>query len=495
MKSTADEQPTSAASTNPNRALTVDSHRGVVLALVLALSVHYALVSSLQTGLFPATLGAVQREFGASHTDMGWLVAVYDLSQIGGAAAASLLSQTWHPSKLIAAGGILSLAGALLFASVDGGDGGTGNARSEDGRRGSGFAFLFPAQVLMGLGAACINVLCPHCVTCAVGGDTARGSFLLSAVYAGSSLGVVAAYVAAGVAGPAAWRALFVANGIAFVVPVGALWYYSRHEPPAALLIEDAEISDVADADGEAFQGDETQSMPPALSGAALDRLLFVALLTAVLRHRTAMLVIAMQTCQSFFLSACVTFLPKYLEDAMEQSATVASFLVALTIPACTAGMLASGWVIQRLSLDAVGVLRLLVLCASVQLPLNGIFFVPAAHIALFAVLLVANMALSFAAAVPSVMIFPMIFDKPHVVPYANGLSNVVVKLAGSMTGPVVLGALLDQRASISPGGAFLAVGVLAGGAALLCAVMALRAGLAPRRSKHPFFQQTVKAQ
>ncbi len=54
-------------------------------------------------------------------------------------------------------------------------------------------------------------------------------------------------------------------------------------------------------------------------------------------------------------------------------------------------------------------------------------------------------------------------------VPYANGLSKFVVKLAGSMTGPVVLGALLDRRGSISPGAAFLALGVLGGGLQRCC--------------------------
>jgi hypothetical protein len=139
-----------------------------VRPLVLTLSVHYALVSSLQSGLFPVTLPAVQRDFEVSHTDMAWLVAMYDITQIAGGLAASVLSRFVRPAVVVAMGGGCSLAGALLFAWI--------TPSSVGG--GGGFSLFYAAQGLMGLGAACVNVLCPNIVTCAVGGDTSRGSFL-----------------------------------------------------------------------------------------------------------------------------------------------------------------------------------------------------------------------------------------------------------------------------------------------------------------------------
>ncbi len=49
---------------------------------------------------------------------MAWLVAMYDITQIAGGLAASVLSRFVRPAVVVAMGGGCSLAGALLFAWI-----------------------------------------------------------------------------------------------------------------------------------------------------------------------------------------------------------------------------------------------------------------------------------------------------------------------------------------------------------------------------------------
>ena len=468
------------------------------LELVVSLScgVQYALVASLMTGLYPAVLDTLRMELNVPHVDMAFLVSMYDLFQIIGAVCWSLsvAMRLTSTGRLVAAGGLLSCAGALMFAIA-----GT-------------YVHLVASQVMLGIGAAAINVLCPSLLLqSTVGRSTSRCSLLLSLVYAASSGGVVAAYLVVGSVGPDPWRLLFAINGIVFVIPAAILAVVTpgkqqhtpsrrtrqpqsvelvrpdvdkSHEATGAIsttssredLDEAAPVSDSArltqcSSDGDRANDPETQSLSRATVSA------FTSMVLHLLSDRIVMLIVAVQVFVSFGVSGFIAFIPTFIKFELGESATKASRTVGLAIPACTVGMIACGVVAERWKLGTRGLLLMIVFLTAALVPLNAAFLVQSYRV--FTIMLVAYMAVPFSVAVPSTMALAQVLrsssfaadkDADSLVAHVNAFATVAVKLLGAFTGPLVLGLLLDHPEIVPSRMAYFLCGLVSSALAVLCA-------------------------
>lgn len=430
----------------------------IVLVLVCT---QYALVSCLQSALFPVVLQTVQNYLNTTNAQMAALVSLYDLVQVVASFPCASISVRIGCLRTVAIGCGLSLVGAAFFAA----------SRS--------YVTLALAQILMGFGASTVTVLTPHIMTL-IAESPHRASALLSWSYASASLGVVIGYVVAGVAGPDQWRTLFLINGVALAPVALSLWTQAEPSRPV-----EEKVKEMSQLDGD---GVADSSMPPVNDTPIAvhnDDVVHVlettdfdhawVSITQVLANRVVLLTVLAQSSIGFGLAALIAFIPKYISETLGESKSNTSMLMATTVPATALGVLVSGYLAQKHSLAAHQLSQFLVVCCAGSFLLSVMFLTT--NVFIFTCFLIADMALVFGSMVPSVMIFPQTL--PHeLVPFANALSNTSIRLLGSVTGPLVLGFLLDVLSSRGPSAVqwcYTGVSLFSMGSALAFAVFALR--------------------
>ncbi|CUF96084.1 MFS transporter, putative [Bodo saltans] len=421
-----------------------------ILILVCA---QYALISCLQSALFPVVLQSVQSYLDTSNAKMAALVSLYDIIQVFASLPCASASRRLGCLHTLALGGATSCFGALLFAVS------------------TGYSGLALAQLLMGVGASTVTVLAPHIMTL-IAVSPHQASAFLSWSYASASVGVVVGYILAGIVGPDQWRLLFLLNA-AGVVPVAALLWFttepnrvectvanvvdmSQQEgggdaiPPNA--IEKGTTDDNGNCTGYGHLDEVDVKVPGGTHGEDVVELMAnsdmahaLKSVQAIATNRVVVFTILSQSCIGFGLAALIAFIPKYISGTLGESQSTTSILMATTVPATAAGVLISGHVAQKYSLTARQLSQVLLACCGGSLLLSVMFQI--SQVVIFTLLLIVDMMLVFGSMVPSVMIFPQILKQEHV-PFANALSNTSIRLLGSVNGPLVLGMLLDVYGS-----------------------------------------------
>jgi MFS family permease len=458
--------------------------------IVILVCVQYALVSCLQAALFPVVLQSVQSYLTVSNAKMAALVSLYDIVQVVASLPCATASRKLGSLRTLALGSVTSCIGAALFGVS------------------TGYGGLAFAQLLMGVGSATITVLAPHIMNL-IAVSSHQASAFLSWSYASASIGVVVGYILAGIVGPDHWRFLFLLNA-AGVVPVVALLWYAKEpvrseckESPAvgegesklecttispAGPIENASTEDNTDVAGYSHIQDIAPSIvddSKSTDGAhgedvvelVLNSDVAHALLSVqkVASNRVVLFVIMSQSCIGFGLAALIAFIPKYISETLGESESTTSILMATTVPATAAGVLIAGHLAQKYSLTAHQLSQVLLVCCVGSLVLSVMF--QTMQVEIFTFLLILDMMLVFASMIPSVMIFPQTL-RPELVPFANALSNTSIRLLGSVSGPLVLGMLLDTYESSGTSAiqmCYTLVSVFSMGLAVIFAALALR--------------------
>lgn len=372
---------------------------------VVITCLNYGMMACLQSALFPAVLTSVQASMQVSNFGMAALVSVYDFLQVLASVPFAELSNVIGVNRCIGVGALFSAVGGFLFAAS------------------SSFEWLVIAQGIMGIGSAALTVLAPHLMNL-ISRNPHQASSRLSFVYAAASLGVVVGYVVSAWIGPSQWRLLFGCNGCV-LLPVAAA-FLTLHCDAAA-------------------PGDShvivTLKLP-------LTRAKTISCLKGIMRsvnlawsHPTVKFVIVSQCFVSFGVSALIAFIPEYIYRVLGKSVSEASLVMAATVPATAFGVLFSGTLAEKYSFCRVRLVQWVCCSCALAMSLAGMFFI--SEVSTFTFFLFIEMFVVFSTMVPSVMVFSHLLET-QIVPFANALSNTALRLFGSVTGPLVLGALLD---------------------------------------------------
>lgn len=416
-------------------------------AALLVVSVQYGLITSLQSALFPVVITTIESYLGVSNTSMAALVAVYDFVQVAASFPFAAMCLRFGCSRTLSLSACFSVGGAFMFALS------------------TEFWMLVVAQIAMGVGSAAVTVLCPHFMT-VISTSTHEASFKLSIAYASASGGVVIGYLCAGIVGTNNWRLLFLVNGLA-LIPVVFLLASKQDadlSPPA-----DNKVSSPREEDDSVLADDVV-----GLVGGDLNSFL-QSIKTVMFCHPTVALSVLSQSCIGFGVAALIAFIPKFVTVVLQQSTSVAAFMMAATVPATALGVVCTGTLARKFKLSAFQLLQLITCCCATSLTMLAMFLTTS--VPLFLVMLVVEMFVIFASMVPSVMIFAQLLP-PHLVPFANAFSNASVRLLGSVPGPIALGALLDLVGSANlerVQHCYLAVGLFSLASATMFILLALK--------------------
>jgi MFS family permease len=180
------------------------------------------------------------------------------------------------------------------------------------------------------------------------------------------------------------------------------------------------------------------------------------------------------QTAYMFFLTAFTILLPVYVEDGLQQSKSVVSIIMAATVPASAVGSVLGGVIVGEWRLGLNGQLLVVAVTAGMATPVVFGFLMPLVP---FVIVLVAGLMILFINGSPARTLLPLLIDQAGLVrqlrdavdlrnggvaldpistakadtiarevliAHSNALANVIMRIFGTVPGPIVLATLID---------------------------------------------------
>ncbi|XP_071481951.1 solute carrier organic anion transporter family member 4A1-like [Diadema antillarum] len=347
----------------------------------------------IASGLIGSSATSIERRFQLRSKDYGFLVSIYEATNIVFILFVTFVGGRGHKPRWIAIGCLIVGVGSLLFAlphfttppydDFHEGDGEVGVCKNAadgavdyeqcpDGKTDDGFhnyLYLFgAAQVLLALGSLPVYTLGIAVLDESV--PIKQSGVYLGIYYALSTVGPALGYVVAGVSltiftdlnlpdgvdlSPddpgwvGAWWIGFVMAGVAMIliaVPLGA---YPRELPTTAKIRAEKECQAHANAGLEVTTQPGFGSRPGDLPRA----------IKYLVINPTFLCTTFAGCSDSLLITAFGVFLPKFIENQFSATATVATTIVGTCIvPGGAGGVFLGGWLLRRLKLRVSGMLK-----------------------------------------------------------------------------------------------------------------------------------------
>eukprot|EP01012_Entosiphon_sulcatum_P064398 TRINITY_DN93215_c0_g1_i2.p1 TRINITY_DN93215_c0_g1~~TRINITY_DN93215_c0_g1_i2.p1 ORF type:complete len:564 (+),score=62.48 TRINITY_DN93215_c0_g1_i2:188-1879(+) len=398
-------------------------------------------LGGIETGLVPAAIPTLEKEFDLRSAYSGLLVSLYEVAFI---IAALLVGHFCKPGSVLPrwiAAGCTSIAlgaGCLALAP--------------------GYWLLAIGQVLIGVGATPLWVLGPAYLE--INCTALRLPRYLGVLFGINPLGVAAGYVVGGVMATASWRLpffVFAAPLVPCAVLMGSFPQKFARLAGASPEETGEEMTDVQEIGN--LPEEEQQEANPLEQYSALTGYLTQS--PRLFRTPAWSSLVFGNLFSSLAVTAFSSFLPKFLEVKHGLSHDLAPTLVGIcVVPGAAVGVFVGGCLATRLRWD---VRKQFVYSASTTLVTAGLtfmFLLP--WLAPMLIMLVIGMFLGLFNSAPVVALMVLVVPA-ELKALSMGLNNILSRV-GSIIGPPILGGLIDTKMPISL--AFLLLGCCAFGAA-----------------------------
>lgn len=321
-----DDQATAAVVDATPSAVSVSLHpQGHLRAVVTAFTCQLSLQSTVKLAFYTATLSAMMMSLGIGSAAAALLVACYDASQVVASLFMAGLARRHGLSRVALCSSVMVSLGCILYGLAP------------------WVAIAFVAECLMGAGAASSMVFTPVAFAAVCDErDHGRAGFFVAIAFTLSTVAMIFGFVFVGLVGAANWRLCFSACGL---MGGAGCFFLFRH------------ILDVPALRCAASSQESVQSTMSLTSKVRND----IRRMVLAAKNRIMCLSLLMQCGAGVAFAAVVTFLPAYCEIRFPEHKTDSPFLGAASVPAASIAMLLSGALMKHC---VVTVRRLFCWCA-----------------------------------------------------------------------------------------------------------------------------------
>jgi MFS family permease len=476
-----------------------DSHDAVrhhyrnVVWVVAIFSVLFGLEAGVESGVGPCTVTTLSETLHSSVTAVATAQTMAEVTKMAGSFVVAVFTTSASvQAALVSSGAFVWAVGAYIV----------GVAPSVTAV-GVGFFFMGLGYSML---AVLVAPILEHYVV--TQRHRHKVALCLGIVYAGSALGVAAEYVVCGATVSLSWRWNYLGPAVVVLPLASGLIVIDRRAARTRAALPPAELVDNDDEGTDAQMVPSIMTDPAAVAGAyagAADDMKETASVAAhglgtdsvvaalallkpdimppwrlVLHTRLLMTntcfvwSVVNQTAFMFFLTAFIILLPVYVEVGLQQSKTVVSIIMAATVPASAVGSVLGGVIVGKWRLGLDGQLRIVAITAGMAIPVAFGFLMPLVP---FVITLVAGLMILFVNGSPARTLLPLLIDQAGLVrqlrdevdlrsgsaaldaasaakadtvarevliAHSNALSNLILRLFGTVPGPIVLAALID---------------------------------------------------
>eukprot|EP00160_Parvularia_atlantis_P019544 Unigene7707_Nuclearia_a/m.23671 Unigene7707_Nuclearia_a/g.23671 ORF Unigene7707_Nuclearia_a/g.23671 Unigene7707_Nuclearia_a/m.23671 type:complete len:399 (-) Unigene7707_Nuclearia_a:67-1263(-) len=313
---------------------------------------------------------------------------------------------------------------------------------------------LLAANALMGIGSCTQYVLCNVYFSLIV---SKRRLSLYNAIYtAFSTLGPAIGFLVGGFSStPTLWWVPFFACAVCLVLAAILGWFLPRSRDVSLIKDDSGDPislpcfpSRAKSTFEERVADNELDSQIVSYFGGVAQRKLtfvqLVRLMFTVIAEPAVFFTVMVSAVGGFLIGAVVTFAPQFGEVSFGLSSDLAAIAFGATaIPGAVLGVVMGGLICKHLNAANEGVLLVIMLASIITVPITPIFLIPLASV--FFPLLILIEITSF---MPSGLIATVItrIVEPKNRGIGLAMQSLVSRLLGTITGPIVMGRLIDQR-------------------------------------------------